>query len=84
MLLAATTVMPAAITLCSPNRSTSRPAGSAPSTLSSANALTTPAAEAVLTPKWRANAGMSGATIPNPSATVNEIAVRMATSAGRA
>src|SRR6516164_2955380 len=48
-----------------------------------ANALTTPAAAAVLTPKWRANAGMSGATIPKPSATVNEIAVRIGTSRGR-
>jgi hypothetical protein len=49
-LLTATTEMPAAITLCSPNRSTSRPAGSAPSTRISANALMTLAAAAVLTP----------------------------------
>ncbi len=49
----------------------------------SANALTTLAAAAVLTPKCRANAGMSGDTIPNPSATVNEIAVRNGTSRGR-
>ena len=82
MLLAATTEMPAAITRCSPNRSTSRPAGRAPITRSKANTLTTLAAEAVLTPKCRANAGISGATIPNPSATVNETAVRMVTSAG--
>jgi len=50
-LLAATTAIPTAITLCSPNRSTRRPAGKAPATRSRANALTTPAAEAVLTPK---------------------------------
>jgi hypothetical protein len=37
----------------------------------------------VLTPNWRAKAGMSGATMPNPRATVNETAVRMATSRGR-
>ena len=51
MLLTETIAMPAAMTLCSPNRSTSRPAGSAPSTRSNAKALTTLAAEAVLTPK---------------------------------
>ncbi len=50
-LLAATTAIPMAITRCSPNRSTRRPAGNAPITRSRANALTTPAAEAVLTPK---------------------------------
>ncbi len=82
MLLAATTVIPAAMTRRSPKRSTRRPAGRAPSTRSRANALTTLAAAAVLTPKCRANAGISGATIPNPSATVKETAVRMATSAG--
>ena len=51
MLLTATIAMPAAITACSPNRSTRRPAGSAPTTRSRANALTTLAAAAVLTPK---------------------------------
>ena len=51
MLLTATTAMPAAITTGSPNRSTRRPAGSAPTMRISANALTTPAAAAVLTPK---------------------------------
>ena len=83
MLLTATIVMPVAITTGSPNRSTRRPAGSAPTMRIRANALTTLAAAAVLTPKWRANAGMSGATIPNPSATVNATAVRMGTSRGR-
>ena len=81
-MLTATAVMPAAITTCSPNRSTSRPAGSAPTTRISANALITLAAAAVLTPNCRANAGIAGATIPYPSATVNEIAVRTPTSRG--
>ncbi len=81
-LLTATTAMPAAITECSPNRSTSRPAGSAPTTRISANALITPAAAAVLTPNCLANSGMAGATIPYPSATVNETAVSTATSRG--
>ena len=81
-LLTATTAMPTAITACSPNRSTSRPAGSAPRTRISANALITLAAAAVLTPNCRANAGIAGATIPYPSATVNETAVSTATSRG--
>ena len=51
MLLTATIVMPVAITTGSPNLSTSRPAGSAPTMRIRANALTTPAAAAVLTPK---------------------------------
>src|SRR5262249_6191447 len=38
---------------------------------------------AALTPKWRANSGIPGATIPYPSATVNETALRIATSRGR-
>ena len=71
------------MTACSPNRSIRRPAGSAPATRISANALTTLAAVAVLTPNWRANSGMAGATIPYPSATVNETAVRTSTSRGR-
>ena len=83
MLLTATMAMPVAITAGCPNRSARRPAGSAPTMRIKANALTTPAAAAVLTPKWRANAGMSGATIPKPSATVNEMAVRIGTSRGR-
>src|SRR5690242_5440868 len=83
MLLIATIAMPVAITAGCPNRSARRPAGSAPTIRIRANALTTPAAAAVLTPKWRANAGMSGATIPKPSATVNEMAVRIGTSRGR-
>ena len=83
MLLTATTAMPAAITPGSPKRSTRRPAGSAPTTLISANTLITLAAAATLTPNWRAKAGMAGATIPNPSATVNATAVRIATSGGR-
>src|SRR5215469_12035108 len=83
MLLTATIAMPVAITAGWPNRSARRPAGSAPTMRIRANALTTLAAAAVLTPKWRANAGMSGATIPKPSATVNEMAVRIGTSRGR-
>src|SRR5215468_565482 len=83
MLLTATIAMPVAITAGCPNRSARRPAGSAPTMRIRANALTTPAAAAVLTPKWRANAGMSGATIPKPSPTVNEMAVRIGTSRGR-
>ena len=82
-LLTATTAMPAAITGGAPKRSTSRPAGSAPNTRISANTLITLAAAATLTPNWRAKAGMTGATIPNPSATVNDTAVRIATSGGR-
>ena len=82
-LLTATSAIPAAITPGSPKRSTRRPAGSAPTTRISANTLITPAAAVTLTPNWRANAGMAGATIPNPSATVNETAVRTATSGGR-
>ena len=74
MLLAATTAMPAAITPGSPKRSTRRPAGSAPTTLISANTLITLAAAVTLTPNLRAKAGMAGATIPNPSATVNATA----------
>ena len=83
MLLTATIAMPVAITAGWPNRSARRPAGSAPMMRMRANALTTLAAAVVLTPKWRANAGMSGATIPNPSATVKEMAVRIGTSRGR-
>ncbi len=83
MLLAATTAIPAAITPGSPNRSTRRPAGSAPTTLISANTLITLAAAATLTPNWRAKAGIAGATSPNPSATVNATAERIATSGGR-
>src|SRR5215813_8379614 len=83
MLLTATIAMPTAITAGWPSRSARRPAGSAPTMRISANALTTLAAAAVLTPKWRANAGISGATIPKPSATVNEMAVRIGTSRGR-
>ncbi len=82
-LLTATTAMPAAITPGSPKRSTRRPAGSAPITRISANTLIPLAAVATLTPNWRAKAGMAGATIPNPSATMNETAVRIATSGGR-
>ena len=51
MLLTATIAMPAAITPGSPNRSTRRPAGSAPTMRIRANALITLAAAAVLTPK---------------------------------
>ncbi len=47
-----------------------------------ANALITLAAAAALTPNWRAKAGMLGDTIPNPSATVNDMADRIATSRG--
>jgi len=83
MLLTATIAMPVAMTTGWPNRSARRPAGSAPTMRMRANALTTLAAAAVLTPKWRPNAGMSGATIPNPSATVKEMAVRIGTSRGR-
>jgi hypothetical protein len=50
-LLTATIAMPAAITTGSPSLSTRRPAGSAPTMRIRANALTTPAAAAVLTPK---------------------------------
>ena len=82
-LLTATTAIPAAITPGSPKRSTRRPAGSAPTTRISANTLITPAAAVTLTPNWRAKAGMAGATIPNPSATMNETAARIATSGGR-
>src|SRR6185437_6679291 len=35
------------------------------------------------TPNWRAKAGMPGATIPYPSATVNDTADRIAASRGR-
>ena len=83
MLLIATSEIPAAITPGSPKRSTRRPTGSAPTTRISANTLITPAAAVTLTPNWRAKAGMAGATIPNPSATVNETAVRIGTSGGR-
>ena len=83
MLLTATSDIPAAITPGSPKRSTRRPAGSAPTTRISANTLITLAAVVTSTPNWRAKAGMAGATIPNPSATVNETAVRIATSGGR-
>src|SRR5215813_766431 len=48
MLLTATIVMPTAITAGSPNLSTRRPAGSAPTMRIRANALTTPAAAAVM------------------------------------
>ena len=82
-LLTATTAMPAAMTARSPNRSASRPAGRAPITRMSANALTTLAAAAVLTPNPRANSGIAGATIPYPRATVNETAVRIGTSRGK-
>ena len=51
MLLTATIAIPAVITTGSPSRSTRRPAGSAPTMRIRANALTTPAAAAVLTPK---------------------------------
>jgi len=83
MLLTATTAMPAVITLASPKRSTRRPAGSAPTTLISANTLITLAAAATLTPNLQAKRGMAGATIPNPSATVNATEARIATSGGR-
>ncbi len=63
-LLTATIPIPTAIVRRSPNRSTSRPAGSAPTTRIKAKALITLAAAAALTPNWRANAGMLGATIP--------------------
>jgi hypothetical protein len=50
----------------------------------SANALITLAAAAVLTPNCLANAGIPGATIPYPSATVNDTELRIATSRGSA
>ena len=40
------------------------------------------AAAALLTWNWRANGGISGATIPYPSATVKETDARIATSRG--
>jgi len=83
MLLTATTAMPAAITPGSPKRSTRRPEGNAAATRISANTLITLAAAAVLTPNWQAKAGMAGATIPNPSATVKATDARIATSGGR-
>jgi hypothetical protein len=49
----------------------------------SANALITLAAAAVLTPNSRAKSGMAGAAIPYPSATVKATAARAATSRGR-
>jgi hypothetical protein len=64
MLLAATMAMPVAMITGSPNRSTRRPAGSAPMTRISANALMTAAAAVSLTPNCLANSGMAGATIP--------------------
>jgi hypothetical protein len=81
-LLTATTAIPVAMTTGSPNRSTSRPAGNAPSTRISAKALITLAAAATLTPNCRANAGIAGATIPYPSATVNETEDSTAASRG--
>jgi hypothetical protein len=63
-LLTATTAMPVAMITGSPNRSTSRPAGSAPMTRMNAKALITLAAAATLTPNCLANSGMAGATIP--------------------
>src|SRR5258706_12014764 len=81
-LLAATIAMPAAIVLRSPKRSTSLPEGSAPMIRIKAKALITLAAAAVLTPNCLAKAGMPGATIPYPSATVKETELRMATSGG--
>ena len=63
-LLTATIAMPTAMTLCSPKQSTRRPAGRAPTTRISANALTTLAAAAALTPNSWANSGMAGATTP--------------------
>ena len=81
-LLTATTAIPVNMMARSPNRFTSRPAGSAPASRTSANTLITLAAAAVLTPNWRANCGMAGAAIPYPSATVNATAVRPATSGG--
>ena len=82
-LLAATIAMPAAIVLRSPKRSTSLPEGSAPMIRIKANALITLAAAAVLTPNCLANAGMPGATIPYPSATVKDTELRIPTSRGR-
>jgi hypothetical protein len=64
VLLTATITMPTAIVRRSPNRSTRRPAGNAPTIRMSAKALITLAAAVVLTPNCRANAGMLGATIP--------------------
>ena len=63
-LLTATIAMPAAIVLCSPNRSVSRPAGSAPTIRMSANALMTLAAAVILTPNCWPKTGIAGATMP--------------------
>src|SRR6266536_5155208 len=74
--------MPVASITRSPNAFTSRPANGAVTSRAAANALITAIASVVLTPKWRANSGIAGATTPKPTATMNATAASAPTSAG--
>src|SRR5450755_2707196 len=75
--------MPVASTTRSPMASTRRPTPSAEASRMKANADSTAPTSARPTPKWCANSGMTGATMPNPTATLNATAASTATSFGR-
>src|SRR5476649_592899 len=75
--------IPVARTTRSPRRLTSRPATGADTKRTNANTEMTAPAAKLLTPKFLANSGIAGATIPKPRATENATAVRTATSGGR-
>src|SRR5450432_3351608 len=75
--------MPVASTTRSPMASTRRPTPSAEASRMNAKADSTAPTSARPTPKWCANSGMTGATMPNPTATLNATAVSTATSFGR-
>src|SRR6476660_5828477 len=78
----ATISSPLMYTRRSPNRWMSRPAGGAPTSRISANAVMTNVAAAMVTPKLRAYCGNTGATTPYPMAMTAFAVTRTQTSAG--
>ncbi len=79
----ATMLRPVARVIRSPTRSTSHPAGSAPSRRMNANTLTTALAQNAVTPNSSAKIGMAGPTMPNPRATQKATDESTPTSRGR-